>query len=100
MLKLKALQRLLKDLEWYNNMAPFPVYDTDYVREVSNTIDKMKNNKDLNKYDEEPVVCCKYCKWLHITVDNEGNDICNRCGSVNELETLDDIYQYLKKYDR
>lgn len=95
-LTIKYLKKLLIHLEYYNRMAPFPVYDTDYVKEVDKTIKDMTTSS-IN-YDELPVVCCKHCKSLHVTVDNEMNDICNRCGSVNELETLDDIETYQNKY--
>lgn len=95
-LTIKYLEKLLTHLQYYNNMAPFPPYDTDYVKEVEKTIKDMKESA-IN-YDELPVVCCKHCKSLHIRVDDEMNDICNRCGSVNELETLEDIKAYQEKY--
>lgn len=83
-------------MEYYNKMAPFPVYDTEYVGEVGKEIKKMEKTKV--DYDELPVVCCKHCKSLHVTFDDDKNEICNRCGSVNELETVDDIHEYEKKY--
>ena len=41
-LTIKYLKKLLTHLEYYNNMAPFPPYDTDYVKEVEKTIKDMK----------------------------------------------------------
>ncbi len=75
-------------------MSPFPVYDTDYVKDVKNKINEIMESKD--NYDELPVVACKYCKSLHIVTDEDVNDICFRCGSVNELEEFKDIYEYNK----
>jgi len=90
---LKTLKKLLEHLEYYNKMAPFPVYDTDYVKDVNNKIKEiMENNK--KDYDDEPVVACKYCKSLHIETDELENDICIKCGSVNELQSFKNIYEY------
>lgn len=75
-------------------MSPFPVYDTDYVKDVKNKINEIMESKD--NYDELPVVACRYCKSLHIVTDEDVNDICFRCGSVNELEEFKDIYEYNK----
>jgi len=47
-------------------------------------------------YDQEPVVACKYCKSLHIVSDELDNNICMRCGSVNELTDFENIDEYLK----
>ena len=75
-------------------MAPFPPYDTDYVKEVDLYIKMIENNK-TKEYDEEPVVACKYCKSLHIKFDDLDNDICMRCGSVNDLQNFKNIKEYL-----
>lgn len=93
---LKELTNLLKHLNYYNKLAPFPVYDTDYVKDVNNKIMEIKNNKNKD-YDEESVVACKYCKSLHIEYDELENDVCMKCGSVNELKEFKNIYEY-KKY--
>ena len=45
-------------------------------------------------YDQLPVVACKYCKSLHIQIDENGNDICMKCGSVNDIDEFEDIEQY------
>jgi CTP:phosphocholine cytidylyltransferase-like protein len=76
-------------------MAPFPPFDTDYVKDVDNLIKKMEDNKEIN-YDDEPVVACRYCKSLHIVSDELENNVCFKCGSVNELEEFKDINEYLK----
>jgi DNA-binding XRE family transcriptional regulator len=74
-------------------MAPFPVYDTEYVEEVKNTIMKLENENKID-YNDEPVVACKYCKSLHIVIDEVDNNICMRCGSVNELKEFKNIHEY------
>jgi DNA-directed RNA polymerase subunit RPC12/RpoP len=51
-------------------------------------------NKD---YDKEPVVACIYCNSLHIEYDELDNNVCMRCGSVNELKEFKNIYEY-KEY--
>ncbi len=82
-------------LHYFNKMAPFPVYDTDYVKDVDNKIKEIMKDKEKD-YDNEPVVACKYCKSLHIVSDEFDNNVCMRCGSVNELKEFDDIYEYQK----
>lgn len=93
--KLKELKRLSSHLHYYNNLAPFPPYDTDYVKDVDNLIKTMEDNKKI-EYDEESVVACKYCKSLHIMSDELDNNICFKCGSINELETFLNINEYLE----
>jgi DNA-directed RNA polymerase subunit RPC12/RpoP len=98
---LKRYQELLKHMEYYNIMAPFPIYDTSYVNEIKNKIKEIMSDK-LKEYDNEPVVACKYCKSLHIKIDEDDNNICMRCGSINELKDFENIYKYnewLKKKD-
>ena len=92
-LTIKELKKLLDHLLYYNKMAPFNIYDSEYVEEVKNTIMKLENETQTN-YDNEPVVACKYCKSLHIVTDEVDNDICMRCGSVNELKEFKNIHEY------
>lgn len=90
---LQYLREHLDHLLYYNKMAPFPVYDTEYVEEVKNTIMKLENENKID-YNDEPVVACKYCKSLHIVIDEVNNNICMRCGSVNELKEFKNIHEY------
>ena len=92
-LTIKELKKLLEHLQYYNKMAPFPIYCTDYVNDVKNRIMELENETQTN-YDNEPVVACKYCKSLHIVTDEVDNDICMRCGSVNELKEFKNIHEY------
>lgn len=54
-----------------------------------------KEKKD--DYDAIPLVACKYCKSLHIREDDNGNDLCMRCSSINEIENYETIDKYLEK---
>ena len=90
---LQYLREHLDHFLYYNKMAPFPVYDTEYVEEVKNIIMKLENENKID-YNDEPVVACKYCKSLHIVIDEVDNNICMRCGSVNELKEFKNIHEY------
>ena len=63
------------------------------AEEVKNTIMKLENENKID-YNDEPVVACKYCKSLHIVIDEVDNNICMRCGSVNELKEFKNIHEY------
>lgn len=96
--KLNLLKETLVHMEYYNNLAPFPVYDTEIVQDLKDFI-KMAE-KERTEYDELPVACCKHCLDLFIIEDEAGNDICGRCGSVNEILIFDDIDKYLEEKDK
>lgn len=53
-----------------------------------------------HEIDEMPVTACKFCKSLHIENDPEENDICMKCGAVNEIEIYDNIDSYLKRNEK
>jgi len=44
-----------------------------------------------NEYDNLPVSACKWCNSLYLIVDPEGNDVCGRCHSKNEIIIFDTI---------
>lgn len=91
---LKYLTELLIHLEYYNKMAPFPVYDTEYVEMIKYLIMKIKDDEEVN-YDDEPVEACRFCKSLNIKYDEDDlNVICMRCGSINELKVFKTIHEY------
>ena len=90
---LQYLREHLDHLLYYNKMAPFNIYDSEYVEEVKNTIMKLENENKID-YNDEPVVACKYCKSLHIVIDEVDNNICMRRGSVNELKEFKNIHEY------
>ena len=93
--KLDKLKELLEKALYYNNMAPFPVYDTDMVKNLMIKINDMEKNH--SEYDEEPVEACSHCDSLHIVMDDIGNNVCFKCGSVNDLTVYKTIYEYKEK---
>lgn len=93
-MKLKELKETLAHMEYYNNMAPFPVYSTELVNDLKDFI-KMCEKGKKEIYDDLPVASCKHCLSLFVIVDEQGNDICGRCGSVNEIEIYNNVQEYL-----
>lgn len=92
-LKRKYLEKELKHIKYYNEMSPFPIFDTEYVKAVENELESMKNNK----YDDLPVEACNSCGSLHIESDEmELNNICMRCGSINDLVDYPNIFEYME----
>lgn len=89
---LKHLKELYKHVEYYNKLSPFPVFDTGYVEDIKDKIKEMEDTKE--DYDELPVVACKNCKSLHIKYDDDMNEHCMRCESVNELIEFKNIHEY------
>ena len=61
---------------------------------MSKEKDQEKNKKD---YDDVPVVACKYCSSLNIQEDDNGNDLCMRCSSINEIKHYSTITEYLNE---
>lgn len=91
-------------MNYYNQMAPFPPYDTDYVKSVKDKIEEVEKS-DID-YDNEPVVSCKYCKSLHITTEHDETtdtdyDVCNKCFTTNEViefKNIDEYIEHLKEH--
>lgn len=77
-------------MENNNELAPFPIYDTGYIKYCKRKLKEMSKKE----YNELPVAFCKYCKSLHIITDELENDICMGCGSINEV-IVDSIDNYL-----
>ena len=92
MKKLKYLRELLEFLEYHNRMSPFPMYDTEYVRNIQQQLEIME--KEKVNYDKLPTAACRYCDSLGIHNDELENDVCLRCGSVNEINIFSDYYAY------
>lgn len=94
---LNQLIKLKSHVEYYNEMSPFPIYDTEFLENLKMEIDDLQ--KAETNYDDEEVTFCTHCKSLFIEIDEDtGLNICGRCGSVNETTTLPNIYLYLQKY--
>ena len=89
----KQLKKLLDKFVNINNLAPFPIIDTEHIMILEHILD---NGKD---YNSEPVTCCAHCKSLYLITDDEDNDECVLCrNSLNETETYPTIFHYLNKY--
>ena len=95
---IEILKQLVAHLEYYNLMSPFPIYDTEYITDIKTRIKDMEQSK--RDYDELPVAACKYCKSLHIENDEADNDICMRCGSVNDIVIYNTIHEYLEEVEK
>ena len=96
---LKQLNKLYKHVEYYNKMAPFPPFCTEWQQNIRDKINEIKMEK--KDYDKEPVFACKHCGTLVVPnqyeVDDDGNEICQRCNSVNEVKEYKDIFEYNKE---
>lgn len=55
-----------------------------------------KEKEEGKGYNDIPVVACKYCNSLNIQEDDNGNDLCMRCGAINEINHFSTIEEYLK----
>lgn len=91
-LTLKQLNKQLLHAEYYNNLAPFPVYDTEYVENLKDKMNEIIKSKE--DYDSLPVVACASCKSLHIEQDEVDNSICMKCNSMNDLIEFKNIHEY------
>ena len=49
--RITYLKRLLDFLEYHNKMAPFPMYDTEYVSAIRKELSLMEKKKEID-YDE------------------------------------------------
>lgn len=78
-------------MEEVNKYSPFPIFDTEDVENLRQQI------KDMN-YDDEKVECCKECKWLHLTEDENNNYWCSKCNTPNSIEECENIFDYMDKY--
>ena len=96
---LKQLNKLYKHVEYYNKMAPFPPFCTEWQQNIRDKINEIKMEK--KDYDKEPVFACKHCGTLVVPnqyeVDDDGNEICQRCNSVNDVKEYKDIFEYNKE---
>ena len=96
---LKHLNSMYKYVEYWNKMGPFPRYDTEWQSDIKNYINEIKMEK--KDYDKEPVFACKHCGTLVVPnqyeVDDDGNEICQRCNSINDVKEYSNIFEYNKE---
>lgn len=95
--RLEYLKIEYKHITNVNRHSPFPLIDTEYVEMVKQEIINVMEKID---YDHEPIHACKHCKSLYIKVDDDNNDICHRCGSINEVVEYKDIFEYKDKCNK
>ena len=90
---------MYKYVEYWNKMGPFPRYDTEWQSDIKNYINEIKMGK--KDYDKEPVFACKHCGTLVVPnqyeVDDDGNEICQRCNSINDVKEYSNIFEYNKE---
>ena len=95
---LKQLNKLYKHVEYYNKMAPFPPFCTEWQQNIRDKINEIKMEK--KDYDKEPVIYCATCLSLSIIDLKEQGEFCDKCGSTHveqtDIETWKDMYK--KKY--
>ena len=96
---LKHINSMYKYVEYWNKMGPFPRYDTEWQIDIKNYINEIKMEK--KDYDKEPVFACKHCGTLVVPnqyeVDDDGNEICQRCNSINDVKEYSNIFEYNKE---
>jgi len=94
----KALKIEAERREYYNRMAPFPIFDT----EIINDIKKLSMITAKDNSNRQPVTYCKTCLSIKIkTVDIEGSeegiDYCVTCSNTDmdttHISEWEDMYE-------
>lgn len=91
---------LIKEIErreWWNKLAPFPVYDTEIITDLKKL--NMLTVKDAS--NRVPITYCKTCLSIHIkTVELENDqsvDYCVPCGNTDleeaSIQGWEDLYK-------
>lgn len=97
------LQKEIRRREEANNLAPFPVYDTEVIHDLK-ILEKMKLKPN---YDSEKIHYCKTCLSIAlktVTIPSPGNKedaeitYCLHCGNT-ETEVAQDIYEWQDIYE-
>ena len=95
----------IKRREYYNSMAPFPVYDTDII----NDLKKLSMIKSKDNFNNEPITYCKTCLSISIktvefpkTEAGEDRDVdyCTCCSNTDMGECHVEEWEemYAEKY--
>ena len=58
----EKLNKEIKRREYYNSMAPFPVYDTDIINDMKSLSERVK----MQDFNNEPICYCKTCLSIQI----------------------------------
>lgn len=92
---LKYLDETIKHLEYYDKLAPFPIYGSELINDFKQKRMQIEmSSKEY--YNNEPVYACRHCKHLATIIDDNNNDICPRCTSINETIKFKNIEEYEK----
>jgi len=102
MKKHNQLIREIERREYYNLMAPFPVYDTEIINDMKKLSDIIKQQE----FNNEPICYCKSCLSIMVKTvkfpDTEGGkerdvDYCVPCGSTeiesSHVSEWEDMYE-------
>lgn len=93
---LKQYKQQLSSMKEANFYNVFPYYDTEDIKDLEKLISKMEKED----YNKEPVVACKHCKSLYIIQDELENNVCFKCGSVNDLIEFPNIDAYQESLNK
>lgn len=87
-------------MEHYNELAPFPVYDTSIIADGYKLLTLIEN-MTKSDYNSIPVKYCKNCLSLKIqTLEGANIDYCGVCGDSEIAQDKIEIWnkQYKKFY--
>lgn len=96
------LKEEIERREYYNQMSPFPVYDTEIILDMKSLSERVKKQN----YNNEPISYCKNCLSIRIKTvkfpeTNEGEnrdvDYCSLCSKTDlgevHVSEWEDMYQ-------
>ena len=84
--------------EWYNSFSPFPIFDTEIIKDLKQ-LDMITKKQDSNN---EPVIYCKTCLSIRIkTVEfpetKQEVDYCLACSNTDlgsaHISEWEDMYE-------
>ena len=93
--KIKLLESEIARMDMHNQLAPFPIFDSEHVKLMKDELRELKQT-----VDNEPVEACGTCKSLYLVNEDKTHVVCMRCGSVNDVIKYDNIDEYLKTNDK
>lgn len=82
----------IKRREYYNSVSPFPVYDTEVIKDMKK-LDKLAKKND---YNDVPVTYCKTCLSLRLKIIDEPKVCyCGDCGNTEFGEETITKWEFL-----
>lgn len=92
---IKYLDSTINHLLYYDKMGPFPIYGKELIDDFkSKKMEIEMSSKEF--YNNEAVYACNVCLHLATIIDENNNDICPRCNSINDIIKLENIEEYDK----